>query len=215
MSRPILASRQPRDDLTILGRERNGPFVGDENHLRDRRSRRLGPQGQHPGTSRKPRALQGIRYGNLRMRARHGGRGTFTRSAGPGGSEFRGIGHPRERGRVADGEHASDHDQRRVVAEAGCRRIGVLGPVGARERKPVSRKLLGGSDAELGSWRSGRRPCRAENPHGTARGSIQSSRTCPLGVIMSRGAFMGGSGKRGTAATTMPCEGYRRESAMR
>src|SRR5271166_3452301 len=76
MSRPILASRQPRDDLTILGRERNGPFVGDENHPRDRRSRRLGPQGQHPGTSRKPRALQGIRYGNLRMRARHGGRGT-------------------------------------------------------------------------------------------------------------------------------------------
>ena len=123
------------------------------------------------------RALAGDKPGGSRLRRPAPpqqdpacGRCLFTRSAGPGGSEFRGIGHSREHGWMADGEHASDHDQRRVVAEAGCRGVGVLGPVGARERKPVSRKLLGSSDAELGSWRSGWRPCRAENPHGTSRG---------------------------------------------
>ena len=63
---------------------------------------------------------------------------------------------------------AADQDQRRVVAQAGCRRVGVVGPVGARERAASLRRI---ARRRTLSWAPGatvQRLRRAEDSHGTA-----------------------------------------------
>ena len=74
--RAIAARWKTGDDLAVIDRERNDALMGDQNHWRNGRARRVGPERDRPWEPWNPGALENIRNGYFGVRSgQNGGRG--------------------------------------------------------------------------------------------------------------------------------------------